>query len=42
LWEGLKSLGFDEGSIQQVLSELDRTQSLEAMLKEAVKRLAKL
>lgn len=42
LWEGLKTLGFDEGSIQQVLGELDRTQSLEVMLKDAVKRLAKL
>lgn len=42
LMEGLKNLGFDEGSIQQVLGELDRTQSLEGMLKEAVKRLSKL
>lgn len=39
---GLKNLGFDEASIQQVLGELDRTQPLETMLKEAMRRLAKL
>lgn len=42
VFEGLKNLGFDEGNIQQVLSELDREQPLEKMLKEAVKKLAKL
>jgi Holliday junction DNA helicase RuvA len=40
--EGLKNLGFEENNIQQILSELDRDQPLEIMLKEAVKRLAKL
>ena len=40
--EGLKNLGFDENNIQQVLSELDREQPLEIMLKEAVKKLAKM
>ena len=40
--EGLKSLGFAEESIQQVLGELDRTQPVEVMLKQAVKNLAKL
>lgn len=40
--EGLKNLGFDEVSIQQVLSELDGRQSVEVLLKEAVKKLAKL
>jgi len=40
--EGLKSLGFDENSIQQVIRELDRTQPVEVMLKQAVKNLAKL
>lgn len=42
LLEGLKNLGFHEGNIQQVLGELDRTQPLESMLKDAVKRLSKL
>jgi Holliday junction DNA helicase RuvA len=40
--EGLKSLGFDEQSIQEVLRELDNDQSVEVMLKTAVKSLAKL
>lgn len=42
LWEGLRGLGFDENNIQRVLGELDRTQPLESMLKDAVKKLAKL
>ena len=40
--EGLKNLGFEENNIQQVMSELDRTATLEKMLKEAVSRLSKL
>lgn len=40
--EGLKNLGFDENHIQQVLNDMDRTQSVEKMLKEAVKKLSKI
>ncbi|MFH2118348.1 MAG: Holliday junction branch migration protein RuvA [Candidatus Paceibacterota bacterium] len=40
--EGLRSLGFAESNIQQVISELDSTQPVEVMLRKAVKNLAKL
>jgi Holliday junction resolvasome RuvABC DNA-binding subunit len=42
VFEGLKSLGFDENSIQTVLREIDQAQTVEIMLKQAVKSLAKL
>ena len=37
--EGLKNLGFDEDYAYQVLQNIDESQSVEAMLKEAVKQL---
>jgi Holliday junction DNA helicase RuvA len=40
--EGLKGLGFDEDSIHQVLGDVDQEQSVEVMLKEAVKKISSL